>query len=317
MNTTPVQSGEPVKPRMTASWFNSTLPQDKAGVHSRIPRKQREEGELPCFCPTVASPIKRFNPIGIKSQVHPYDENQRVPVVSEEITKYNWTVLQETAVTGGAPLCVLSGPTRAWVHDTGSGKRVTYNTSTKRLETSTEGKGQMLVQETAFPSLINISNFVSDSAPGSIITWEAGSAQYAPEDDGACPEDDDDEQPSSTSLRVKVKRRPCGVETVAQEDAQGYVTVYDDFAGRFLEGRSASALDGVSGFATLLEQDYGECQWVITWINWFEETQALEDWILAAPDIIIERMNIKVWSKCDLPDEVIEGTDCEPEYGEY
>lgn len=143
------------------------------------------------------------------------------------------------------------------------------------------------------------------------------------EGDENCIGEDEEEPEAITSRRAKITRRPCGVCRVPGEDDEGYVVVHDSAYGGFLEGRSESQIAGMGGFAAYMSEDeecggYNECQWVIKWMNWFSERQAVQDWYISDLDIIEEKMNIKVWSYCRLPDEITEGVDCAEEtyYGE-
>jgi hypothetical protein len=128
-------------------------------------------------------------------------------------------------------------------------------------------------------------------------------------------EDQPNDAPSSAMAQVK--HRPCGVFTVQLEDEDGYVRVYDELG--FLDNRNAVDVQGKRGTATLFEfgtPEEPECRWVITWINWFEAQQVEKDTIYGDLTITHERMNAWLWNHCDLPDEVIEGTDCEDGYGD-
>ena len=149
-------------------------------------------------------------------------------------------------------------------------------------------------------------------ASGGVILWQADE-NYAAEDSDLCAEQSGG---GITQLRVKVTRRPCGVSRVFGEDDNGYIDVFDDSAGGFLDGRSAADISGVGGFAMLMGPPPGgyDCQWVITWINWFQERQFVQDWYISGMDIVEEKVNAKVWDWCQLPDEITPGTDCENGY---
>lgn len=155
--------------------------------------------------------------------------------------------------------------------------------------------------------------YIVTGGTGSTIVWEADTSGYG-EGSELCA---DKVSAELESLRVKVLRRPCGVSTVFGEDEDEYVTVHDDAAGGFLLGRTESDVSGITGFATLLApKDYGECEWVITWINWFEERQFVQDWYVSGLDIIEEKVNAHVWDWCRLPDEITKGVDCAGGYSE-
>ena len=143
---------------------------------------------------------------------------------------------------------------------------------------------------------------------GAIIEFTILEDDYAESGSGECA----DASAGVESITASVTSRPCGVDRVPFEDDDGNVTVHDRAAGGFLEGRSAADVSGKGGFAALLESESGyNCEWVVIWMNWFVEIQVVTDVIISGTGITIERKNVKVWSECDLPPEVIEGTDCE------
>ena len=123
-------------------------------------------------------------------------------------------------------------------------------------------------------------------------------------------------------LRVEVMGSSCGMGSIYGLGDDGLVTVKDSSAGGFLLERTADELDGITGFATLMntsQNEYEDCEWIITWINWFQERQFMQDWYVRDLDIVEEKANAYVWNWCKLPDEITTGVDCESDlqiYGE-
>ena len=151
---------------------------------------------------------------------------------------------------------------------------------------------------------------LGQGAVGGMIVWESDEPDLGAEDELCANQVDD----AITSLSVRVVRRPCGVDRVHGEDDSGFVTVVDDAAGGFFTGRSDEEMFGISGFAVLMSnRSTGECEWVITWINWFQERTFVQDWYVSGLDIIEEKVNAYVWDWCRLPNEVTEGVDCSAE----
>lgn len=181
--------------------------------------------------------------------------------------------------------------------------------------------GRWTVFSTITPSG-SIIEFVIDS--GSVSGSVSGSASEP--DDQLCATRVND---APASARARVVRRPCGVSRVPGEDDNGFVTVNDTAAGKFLEGRTAKSIEGKAGYAAYLSgedasgsimealaaasisaSESDDCVWCILWIDWFIEEQFVRDVIFGEKSITIEKVNAKVWDWCQLPDEIIEGTDC-------
>jgi hypothetical protein len=113
------------------------------------------------------------------------------------------------------------------------------------------------------------------------------------------------------TYRARVTWRPCGVTRVPDEDDDGFVDVIDPL-GSFLDGRENSEVQGKTGVAVYLVEDGGyNCQWVITWIDWFREIQVIHDIIHTEEEIRFKVKRIKTWDDCDLDDIVIPLIDCQ------
>ena len=120
---------------------------------------------------------------------------------------------------------------------------------------------------------------------------------------------DDKLEDAQSEYQANVLWRPCGAGEVADE-VDGVVTVVDA-TGSFLSGREEAEVDGKVGIATYMVEDGGyECQWVITFIDWWREVQMITDVIQTADEIKFEVKRVKVWDDCDLDPIVIPLTDC-------
>jgi hypothetical protein len=54
-----------------------------------------------------------------------------------------------------------------------------------------------------------------------------------------------------------------------------------------------------------------DCIWVIVIVNFWRVVSVVTDIIFGEQEITVKRKNITVWDDCTLPDEVIEGVDCD------
>jgi len=153
------------------------------------------------------------------------------------------------------------------------------------------------------------------SGVGSVIEFEIIASSASTQARDLCSERLYD---APTFVTARVISRPCGVAHVEQE-VNGTVVVHDR-GGKFLFEREAVDLDGKIGFATLMgasedssaSSSVEPCQWVITWIDWFRWVQMMKSWTIVNDTVVIEYKNVKVWDDCDLPDDIIQGTDCIP-----
>jgi len=117
----------------------------------------------------------------------------------------------------------------------------------------------------------------------------------------------------ASSYMAHVRWRPCGVSRVPEETDDGLVEVFDPLES-FLANRENSEIQGRTGVATyMVEQGGYDCQWVITWIDWFREIQIIHDVIHTEEEIRFKVKKIKTWDDCDLPDIVIPLIDCQDE----
>lgn len=156
--TQSVTKGEPLLPRMTADWFNSTLKQDKDhrdGMGISLPR----EGE--CYCKVEgATAVSRFNPAAVTNLVSDAGGVERIPIIAGTgMNEFNWVIPQENAQQNGVCLTVVEGITKAYVTQISSAHTsVFYNRATSRLETARDGKAHILVYggSSAVPSLITV-----------------------------------------------------------------------------------------------------------------------------------------------------------------
>jgi hypothetical protein len=102
----------------------------------------------------------------------------------------------------------------------------------------------------------------------------------------------------------------CGTGAPATDEDGTFEVV--DYLG-FLTGRDESDVIGKTGLASYMGScdGYGECEWVITWIDWFRERTVIVGFTLTDDSLCFEFENVKVWDHCELPDQCIALTDCE------
>jgi hypothetical protein len=102
----------------------------------------------------------------------------------------------------------------------------------------------------------------------------------------------------------------CGSAAPAT-DENGEFEVHD-YLG-FLTGRDESDVIGKTGLASYMGDcdGYGDCEWVITWIDWFRERTVIVGFTMTDDNLCFEFENVKVWDHCELDDQCIPLTDCE------
>jgi len=116
---------------------------------------------------------------------------------------------------------------------------------------------------------------------------------------------------AGATYEANVTWRPCGVTRVAGESDGGTVTLYDPL-NSFFYNRENSEMSGREGVAVYMQEDGGyECQWVVTFIDWWRDVQMISDVIVTEDEIRFEVKTVKVWDDCDLDDIVIPLIDCE------
>jgi len=339
-DSTHVQPGEKIIPKITADWFNSTLAVPERGKHpARHSRLQPVEGEM--RCPYIGKKdIKRFQPAGVVQITSPTNDEERIPKISDPIDEYNWVVLQEDALVTPSPqgfcvsLTVITGLTRAWVTKLDDDhKFVTYDVDTQKLVTSDAGKAVLLKHETDSPSLITIETFSSSGMEVifRIEEVEYGDyykyAQYDYYGDANCK---DREYDAPQKILAKVKAWPCGMTRVPGEDDDGNILVVDRLNKYFFE-REAEALKGKIGIATYFtkftdDDDYGQygygyidpgCEWVVTDMDWHRWVQSVKKVRMTETELCFDIQRIKVWDDCDEDPFCIPLNECPDEYDYY
>lgn len=157
-------------------------------------------------------------------------------------------------------------------------------------------------------------------SPAQIIQFSLSEQEDYPDDyeygdEELCSNRDNAEPPYYGEV-VKVA---CGASRpVHGEDYEGMVELADDLG--ILENRDRKQLANKTGIAVLLsdgESEYAECYWCIVYIDFHREIQVVTDIIFQENMIVVERKLIKVWDDCKLPDEEIEGIDCEEDDAYY
>lgn len=131
---------------------------------------------------------------------------------------------------------------------------------------------------------------------------------------------DEKQRDAESSYKATVVTSSCGAAGVPGLDEDGKVTVHDKL-GSFLEGREEYEVIGKKGVAHYFkpEESQGggaysyeeDCEWVITWIDWFREVQVVTNVILKEDKIEFELKNVQVWDDCDLDPIEIPLIDCE------
>ncbi|MEM1224616.1 MAG: hypothetical protein AAGJ40_02905 [Planctomycetota bacterium] len=149
---------------------------------------------------------------------------------------------------------------------------------------------------------------------GQMIRFEVTHASYASADGNRC-SDKLEDAPATVDAKVLAIECP-GDSTVGVGDT---VQVTDEL-GCFLADREAAEIDGKQGYAVCMSSagEYGGAsgKWEIVFMEWWRTVQVVTDFIVGENRITVERKNIRVWDDCDLPDEIIDGVDCQDGYGE-
>jgi len=148
-------------------------------------------------------------------------------------------------------------------------------------------------------------------AAAQVILFELINDEYGA--DAEVPEKCAERQPvTETTFRGEVIRVACGSSRPAfGEDYEGFVDLQDELG--LLRDRDFREIDGKAGIAILMkpEGDYESCYWCIVYIDFHRKVQVITDLIFREDEIVIERKELSVWDDCELPEEIIEGTDCD------
>lgn len=121
---------------------------------------------------------------------------------------------------------------------------------------------------------------------------------------------DDQLNDAASSYEATVLWRVCCKSRVSGETDAGTITVTDPL-GSFFDGRENSEVQGRKGIAIYLKEDNGyECQWVVSFMDWWREIQVIHDVIHTADEIRFKVKRVQVWDDCNLDDIVIPLVDC-------
>lgn len=115
-------------------------------------------------------------------------------------------------------------------------------------------------------------------------------------------------------IRATVTHTYCGMSDPVPDEAEDGTVELRDSTCSFLWGRTDADLRNRKGIAVYMKESdepYGECYWLITWMDMFDEVQMVSDIIIGSRGITIERKKVDIWRECDLPEEWIEGNTCE------
>jgi len=232
--TTPVQKGEPLLPRLTADWYNSTLKETSVDAQDNNLEKRLREGELRCVC--TDGTTERYKPVALTGLAAEEDKLSRIPNIDDTSTdEYNWVIPQEDLVKDGTILCVVTGLTRAWVtRNSIDDKFVTYKNG--QLETAASGKALLLAYSSSEPSLITIETLASAIEIQFVIKEMTGESIA-----------------NATVLEV-----PCGSPVVPEIDSSDCVVVKDTMGCLIMEV-------GMVGWASYVQKhnSSGSCYWSI------------------------------------------------------
>lgn len=123
----------------------------------------------------------------------------------------------------------------------------------------------------------------------------------------------------------RVINKACGMSSVPGERADGLIELSDEIG--IMDGRDEQDIVGRIGFAVRMQREpesslisgsvsiEPDCYWMIVIVNFWRTVRVVSDFIFDGKDITVRYKNITVWDDCQLPDEVIEGIDCEESSG--
>jgi hypothetical protein len=145
----------------------------------------------------------------------------------------------------------------------------------------------------------------------------SGSSSGPIEDEGV-PEDCASRVIATGPFYGRVTSKACGMTTVPGENEAGLIELEDDLG--ILDYRDYRDIAGRLGYAVRMQREEpqsvssgsdGECYWMIVIVNFWRTVKVVSDFIFDGQDITIRYKNLTVWDDCQLPDEVLEGFDCE------
>ena len=136
------------------------------------------------------------------------------------------------------------------------------------------------------------------------------------------PENCDERQEAIGPFLGRVVRKSCGMDQVPGENAEGLIELddpigildrrdYRDMAGRLGLAVRMKSQDEPSVSLSAGSASQDDCVWVIVIVNFWRVVKVVTDFIFDGKDITVKYKNITVWDDCQLPDEIIEGIDCE------
>ena len=141
MSLKPVQPGEPIRPALTAEWYNHTIkPHPTPKPSPRKQGRERHGEDFSTFVPTSECSIAyRFTAVAPINRIgEGYDDytQRNFHVNKEGLDKYNWAVCQQDMKAGAlTQKVVYAGPTFAKVTVTDPEHRfVDLNLDTLELE---------------------------------------------------------------------------------------------------------------------------------------------------------------------------------------
>ena len=144
----PVQPGEKIKPRLTASWFNRTLPNQPSstsgGGFSAVATGDRIYAQIDYGSSTVS----RYTAIGVKALFYQPDHVETGCIVStEDTTDKNWGVVQMDGPPEATVEVIMHGLTRAHIYMAdNTHKYCYYDVNSRQLvSTADPARGHILV----------------------------------------------------------------------------------------------------------------------------------------------------------------------------
>jgi hypothetical protein len=147
----------------------------------------------------------------------------------------------------------------------------------------------------------------------------SSSGSGPPEEEGL-PEECEFREPAVGPFLASVSRLGCGMESAPGADENNLIEVHDLIG--IMDNRDIRDIIGREGIAIRMQNSEIEsgsvslsvnddCIWVIVIVNFWRIVKVVSDFIYDGKDITVKYKNITVWDDCQLPDEVIEGIDCE------
>lgn len=126
---------------------------------------------------------------------------------------------------------------------------------------------------------------------------------------------DDQKNDAKAKYKATCVKSCCG-GMPSGANADGTYTVHDHHFEMFLGGiggaREESDIVGKEALVVRMNdcEGYGECEWIVLFINWFRTIQVVTNVVMTATKLKFELKNVEVWDDCELDPIEIDLTDC-------